>query len=233
MHEGKSVGGTSEFTTGEISGSFGNSDISAAQLEVMNAAAQNSYNDVALFKCEWCGRSFLEEKLKIHNRSCTQDNPARRVDAKVKVGKTDVKVSGPTSSPKVNAKTDMEPSPPYRPKTTGSSNHGRNRSKIQIDEVIHNDMGGKLAPKPVAGNIGGGLVGQSHKLQNRCDSPRGQKLPQNEAPQVYRNGFPISKDEKINMALMQLQNLEEANLLISKSICDLKELIYSLQYDNS
>ena len=38
---------------------------------------------MSLSVCQHCGRSFLNEKLLIHNRSCTADNPARRVTAKV------------------------------------------------------------------------------------------------------------------------------------------------------
>lgn len=35
---------------------------------------------VALARCENCGRTFLPEKLVIHNRSCTSDKPARAVN---------------------------------------------------------------------------------------------------------------------------------------------------------
>lgn len=50
-----------------------------AMLDVMNAAASESYNTGMLSACRYCGRTFLPEKLAIHNRSCTADNPARRV----------------------------------------------------------------------------------------------------------------------------------------------------------
>eukprot|EP00603_Paraphysomonas_imperforata_P003776 CAMPEP_0114422298 /NCGR_PEP_ID=MMETSP0103-20121206/5535_1 /TAXON_ID=37642 ORGANISM="Paraphysomonas imperforata, Strain PA2" /NCGR_SAMPLE_ID=MMETSP0103 /ASSEMBLY_ACC=CAM_ASM_000201 /LENGTH=231 /DNA_ID=CAMNT_0001590873 /DNA_START=175 /DNA_END=870 /DNA_ORIENTATION=+ len=205
----------------------GGEHLSAAQLEAMNAAAQNSYNDVALFKCEWCGRSFLEEKLKIHNRSCTQEKPARRADQKVKMGKPDVKLSAPSSGPPLYAST--EPTPPsHRPKTTGSSR--QQSHKVQIDEIdVSRSTGngsGSGRPMHVAGNIGGGLASQS-KSQSHT-SPRGQRLPQNHAP---REGGSLSKEEKIHLALTQLHDLEEANLLMTRSINDLKHLIYDLQND--
>ncbi len=50
-----------------------------AQVERVNAAAMETWSSAALATCQWCGRSFLPEKIAIHNRSCTQDNPARRV----------------------------------------------------------------------------------------------------------------------------------------------------------
>lgn len=215
------------------SGGGFSSEISTSQLEAMNAVAQNSYNDVALFKCEWCGRSFLEEKLKIHNRSCTEENPARRVDAKVKVGRADVKISSPNRSagPPLHSSVEVEPTPPYRPKTTGSG--GRPKHKIQIEEIKQaSDARGSTGyDRPVAGNIGGSLVSQS--LRNESLSPRGQSLPQNQAPSVSQYPTHMKRDEKIQLALIQLHNLEEANLLMSKSIADLKELIYTLQSDDS
>jgi hypothetical protein len=201
-------------------GGGGSESLTAAQLEAMNAAAQNSYNDVALFKCEWCGRSFLEDKLKIHNRSCTQDKPARRADQKVKMGKPDVKLSSPSSGPPLH--NSAEPNPPsYRPKTTGGS---RPSHKVQIDEV---DVTRSAGSRPVAGNIGGGLASQSKSHSQT--SPRGQRLPQNQAPRV--GGSNRSKEEKLQMALGQLHDLEEASMLMARSISDLKELIYDLQND--
>ena len=48
-------------------------------LDSMNAAAHEEWNTKMLMKCRHCGRSFLPEKLQIHNKSCTASNPARRV----------------------------------------------------------------------------------------------------------------------------------------------------------
>lgn len=38
-----------------------------------------TFNTVSLSVCLYCGRSFLREKLIIHNKSCTADNPGRPV----------------------------------------------------------------------------------------------------------------------------------------------------------
>lgn len=45
-----------------------------------NRASQKAW-EATLSVCEHCGRSFLPDKLSIHQRSCTAQNPARRVDA--------------------------------------------------------------------------------------------------------------------------------------------------------
>lgn len=54
-------------------------------LDAVNAASQQAWTGT-LAKCLFCGRSFLPEKIHIHNKSCTADNPARRVDEPVRRG---------------------------------------------------------------------------------------------------------------------------------------------------
>lgn len=44
-----------------------------------NEIAFKAFNDKALVRCQYCERTFLPEKLAIHHKSCTPDNPARRV----------------------------------------------------------------------------------------------------------------------------------------------------------
>ena len=45
-------------------------------VEAANAAA-SAAADACLDRCEFCARTFLPEKLVIHNRSCTRDRPAK------------------------------------------------------------------------------------------------------------------------------------------------------------
>lgn len=55
-------------------------------IEELNRLATATFNTETLETCNFCGRTFLAEKLKIHNRSCTSDNPARKVSENVKRG---------------------------------------------------------------------------------------------------------------------------------------------------
>jgi hypothetical protein len=48
-------------------------------IEKLNKQAIDSFNTESLKLCEYCGRTFLEDKLIIHHKSCTFDNPARKV----------------------------------------------------------------------------------------------------------------------------------------------------------
>ncbi len=53
--------------------------MSRKDLDAINAASQQTWTAESLVKCQFCNRAFLPEKIKIHNKSCTADNPARKV----------------------------------------------------------------------------------------------------------------------------------------------------------
>uniref|UniRef100_A0A914Y0Z1 Zinc finger protein 474 n=1 Tax=Panagrolaimus superbus TaxID=310955 RepID=A0A914Y0Z1_9BILA len=50
-------------------------------VEATNEAMWQS-SQANLVKCEWCGRSFGPDRLAVHHRSCTKENPAKRVGGK-------------------------------------------------------------------------------------------------------------------------------------------------------
>lgn len=50
-------------------------------LAAQNEAAQQVFNNEALEACGNCGRTFLKERLKIHQKGCTKSSPAARVGA--------------------------------------------------------------------------------------------------------------------------------------------------------
>lgn len=54
--------------------------ISGEELEGINPLANETCSTVPLCVCLYCGRSFLSEKLIIHNKSCTAGNPGRPVN---------------------------------------------------------------------------------------------------------------------------------------------------------
>ena len=57
-------------------------DMTKEMIDEMNTLSMNAFTET-LETCQWCGRKFLPDKLAIHNRSCTQANPARRVGGTV------------------------------------------------------------------------------------------------------------------------------------------------------
>ncbi|CBN76660.1 conserved unknown protein [Ectocarpus siliculosus] len=50
-------------------------------LEAQNEAATQVFNTESLEACANCGRTFLKERLIIHQKSCTSSSPAKRVGA--------------------------------------------------------------------------------------------------------------------------------------------------------
>lgn len=62
-----------------MSGGYGGRDLyDERYLDEANSAAQKAWEST-LATCQNCGRTFLPEKLAIHQRSCTVSNPAKRV----------------------------------------------------------------------------------------------------------------------------------------------------------
>lgn len=49
------------------------------EIEALNQAAQEAYNVHGMETCEFCGRTFAEGRLAIHNKSCTADSVAKKV----------------------------------------------------------------------------------------------------------------------------------------------------------
>lgn len=48
-------------------------------LDRRNEAALAAFEEQAMMQCEHCGRTFLAERLPVHQRSCTAEHPARAV----------------------------------------------------------------------------------------------------------------------------------------------------------
>lgn len=64
---------------GPGSASVGGGTMSREDVEALNRAAQEAYNVHGMEKCEFCGRTFAEGRLAIHNRSCRSDSVAKKV----------------------------------------------------------------------------------------------------------------------------------------------------------
>ncbi|EEY53172.1 uncharacterized protein PITG_06803 [Phytophthora infestans T30-4] len=52
--------------------------MSRQELEALNQAAQEAYNVHGMEKCDFCGRTFAEGRLAIHNKSCRADNVSKK-----------------------------------------------------------------------------------------------------------------------------------------------------------
>uniref|UniRef100_A0A7S2WUA6 Uncharacterized protein n=1 Tax=Rhizochromulina marina TaxID=1034831 RepID=A0A7S2WUA6_9STRA len=69
---------TAGASTGDL-GDEGASESMALSLEEQNLAARKAFEDSVMIKCEFCSRSFMPDRIAIHNKSCTAERPSRRV----------------------------------------------------------------------------------------------------------------------------------------------------------
>lgn len=58
----------------------------AGELERLNDHVAKQWNEAVLQKCGICGRTFLPDRLAVHQRSCTASTPARGVNSSVRRG---------------------------------------------------------------------------------------------------------------------------------------------------
>lgn len=107
-----------EASQGSGNGGGGGGALSARKLEEINRISTQAFNTEALSACEFCGRTFLPEKLAIHNKSCTADNPARKVTDSVnrRQGNSNNTTSLATPNKSSNS---AEYSTPVRPVSAG------------------------------------------------------------------------------------------------------------------
>jgi hypothetical protein len=157
-------GRVDESISGAGSGSSGNGNggnvPTAQELEEINRLSTAAFNTEALDTCAYCGRTFLAEKLVIHNRSCTAENPARRLTDAVKRGggasNTPSSSSVASTPSKVNGSGtgagDFSPNP-GRPGSSGASLSAlKSASRAAAASSASPGAGGR----PYGGGGGGG-----------------------------------------------------------------------------
>jgi hypothetical protein len=118
-------------------------------LAELNKLASETFNTETLSTCAFCGRTFLAEKLAIHNRSCTADNPARRISEGVKKGQPTPAAESfqrpHTTSTGSARKVESRPEPTQTP-----------QGKTNISSSANDDgINMKLEGGHLVGNLGG------------------------------------------------------------------------------
>ena len=80
-------------------------------LQKVNEAAFHSAQE-QLIPCDYCGRTFLPDRLSVHQRSCTSSNPARPMQPKTRTERektfTQVAMNGPTEQGKMSGRRDSQ-----------------------------------------------------------------------------------------------------------------------------
>ena len=91
-----------------------------------NEAALASFNTNTLVPCNFCGRTFLEEKLAIHNKSCQAGKTSKRVGESVGPRKDSQIIAT-----KRNVNSPVAPAAPVVDTTSYSGSFSSNRKKMQ------------------------------------------------------------------------------------------------------
>ena len=128
-------------------GILASGDYNEQIVDRMNQMAFQAAQD-QLIPCENCGRTFLPDRLSIHQKSCTADNPARRrVPADSSNNNNNNKpepesvinrgTGSNTKRPPQNRPNTRggQPSPNTNRQTTGVSSRGRRRSSVALKNV--------------------------------------------------------------------------------------------------
>lgn len=176
-------------------------------LDEINKLASESFNTETLCACVYCGRTFLPEKLTIHNKSCTADNPARKVTDNVRRGNPAPKISDARPS------TSSASSNP-RPSTTQSI-------KSRIQAQAQENSGSESSPLDSLSNTLAGSLGSTAGREVR-KAPR---LTSSPSKSVSSDS---TKEEIIEQLLNRIEYLEVTANEMLQSASEMRGLIAKL-----
>lgn len=219
----------------------------SSSLDEMNRLASDTFNSVSLSTCDYCGRSFLHEKLLIHNRSCTSSNPARRVAPKVD-----------TSDAGTSEKKDSPRATPTKPKpSVGKPSQSATGSQSPAPKIPTPSSASKTKSSSadgsdaLAGHIGGTagrpLRAAANVQNNVADCNVGGTDENRQIPQVEGDGDlnpveyvdddekhqPLGETEIILDLERRVEEMESIVAGLVDSISDVKSIIEGLKTKNT
>lgn len=219
-----SLTGPSSASPGVASPGGGGFQMSRKELDELNKMASDAYNNETLETCAFCGRTFLPEKLVIHNRSCTAENPARRVTDKVRKG---------NELPSIT-----ENSTPSRPKTTTSLNpRNRSAAPTPTKESLRGSEGKeeeddtpnlRVSDGALVGHLGGAAGrGIRTKPTNSRSNPSSALSPT--PTNIDAELADKSKEEVVSLLSNRIDFMESTIFDLSQSIGEMKVMLSKLK----
>jgi hypothetical protein len=218
-------GGNESASPDKISPSQDGANAEGLSLEDINKLATEAFNNEALSRCAFCGRTFLQEKLAIHNRSCTAENPARRVNDGVRKGLPAPEVSTAEQQPR-------------RPATSSGVPTGKPR---RTQQNVDNDSLGleSFSPPSKAISSSGTKDGETNlKLENgelrgHIGGMAGRNIRSSKPVSSVVDTSPIpefsSKDEGIAFLTQRIDTLESVAGDIFNVISDMRKALGRLK----
>lgn len=222
---------------------------SAKDLEEINKLSTAAFNTEALDTCEYCGRTFLPEKLVIHNRSCTAETPARKLTDGVKRGNGPYTPSvTPSKAAESATSTPVRPSSTARPRTNPAPSV---RSSAEFSEQDGSLVGegstgrprrsssnfkspGIASPAPAhpSNNSNGSINGSSSNGNGYGVSSRPATSTSTTALSA-RDIFNVSefrdKEQVVEYLLQKLDGLENIATDLARSIIEIRSVVDQLR----
>ncbi|KAL3666217.1 hypothetical protein V7S43_009001 [Phytophthora oleae] len=185
----------------------GGGGMSRQEVEALNQAAQEAYNVHGMEKCEFCGRTFAEGRLAIHNKSCTADTVSKKVvDGAAPRNKKEVVDYGRARPPKQR---------PDSPPSGGKESSGASPQKPTTSGEGSRALAGTLASnrKKDAGST------SRHRIQ----SPLEQNVDADSLKQELEG-----KESMVSVIQAKLDRWEATTVATLQEIRDLKEVFAQL-----
>ena len=192
----------------------GQSGKSGMNLEEINRMASETFNTVSLSQCEHCGRSFLHEKLVIHNRSCTADKPGRRAPTKVDAPISKEPESNSIKKEKAAPKAPTVKSSAPKPQSPQSS------GQVADEKMTSEDSKSSSTDGPLVGHMGGSGGRPIRTANHENSSGKGDTLSSQSTG---------DEQDGDDMTIMRLSNkvdeMEAMMQLLAASLADVKQAI--------
>lgn len=187
-------------------------------LEEINRIASETFNTESLATCEHCGRTFLPEKLLIHNRSCTVDHPARRV-GQVARATTPTSTTPPERERTERLDRGERATPSSRPDSRGGVTQ-ESGSRAASRE------GASPGPRPSDALVGhlGGASGRPLRNSSSREGPSS-SAKRGVSFTASTGGGNDGGDAALVLVSEQLANLEIVAVDLMNSISDLKRIV--------
>lgn len=186
-------------------------------LDEINRIASEAFNNEALARCAFCGRTFLPEKLAIHNKSCTAENPARRVNEGVRKGLPPADISAAAEQPRRPATSSGVPGTgkPRRSLVSGQGEHDSGTPKKESNG--DGEVNLKLENGELRGHIGG-MAGRNIRATKPNSSVH---------PPLDTSPIPdfATKEEGIEYLTSKIDILETMAGDIFSSIAEMKKVL--------
>lgn len=205
-----------------------NKGTSGMNLEEINRMASETFNTVSLSQCEHCGRSFLHEKLVIHNRSCTAEKPGRRApvkpDAAAAAAAASKAPEPPIESPSPKKEKASAPQRSTTPqKSTGQASQSSPKNSTSPapekpkEEV--GDVSSSSDSLPLAGHLGG-TGGRPIRAANHSSSSSSEK---------NGNGPQTDDSAEIFELSRRVEEMEGVVEQLVASIAEVKQTLVTLR----